>query len=142
MHTKNIGSSETRLIRPCLQQGQTVTSTLVNRSIFSCIVSTGISGRSGHRPSSSQHLIRSCFLQRLARKPKWRIRLYESGITWNRKRRINSWARIVICLHLSPSVRSLYQNVTKPSSIFTMRWLAMATWWVYRPSSPLPSQGR
>ena len=69
VEARRIVNWPTHRIRPCLQQGHSATSTPVKRNILSCVVSEGGSGGSGRRPSSSRHLGRSCFLQRLARKP-------------------------------------------------------------------------
>lgn len=68
--------------------------------------------------------------QRLARKPKLRIRTKARDSTCSRKRRSNLWEARVIGLVLLPCAESRQRKVTLPSSRARSLELEMATRWV------------
>lgn len=75
----SLGSSPTTSMTPVLQAGHWAGSFPVNSWSCSRTVFGSTSGISGGWPSSSLHRRRSRSLQRLAKNPKWRMRMKDGG---------------------------------------------------------------
>ena len=91
-----VGNCPITIKVPTLHTGHRATSKPVISSINSRADFLGVRFGCGSIPRSSRHCARFCFLERLARKPKWRTRMKPSGRTWSKKRRMNSSESSVI----------------------------------------------
>ena len=102
--------------RRVLQRGQRVMSLPVSsNNHWAAVFFSGGSG--GWHSKCSRQRARACFLLRLAKKPKWRIRMKPSGNTCCRNRRRNSSVGSDATFRRSLSRRSRYQKRTCRSSV-------------------------
>ena len=101
-----VGNCPITIKVPTLHTGHRATSKPVTSSITSRADFLGVRFGCGSTPRSSRHCTRFCFLERLARKPKWRTRMKPSGRTWSKKRRMNSSGSSVIDRSLLAFLRS------------------------------------